>query len=134
VGQLADELGRGYGLEGNHHAWAATPESQLGQQIAARLRSLLDNTTAVRSQVSSTDAFFGEREGLGISLPPQGSASHRAGAPDPALEQAARPANGPGSSPPSSLRVPLVKRPIWLAVVAATALLAGVVLALLLFI
>jgi serine/threonine protein kinase len=133
VGQLADELGRGYGLEGNHHGWAETTESELGQQIAARLRTLLDNTTAVRSQVSSTDAFFGEREGLGISLAPPGSASHRAGAPSFAPERAARPPSGSGSAPPSSLRVPL-KRPIWLAVVAATALLAGVVLALLLFI
>ena len=127
VGQFADELGRGYGLTGDHHGWAATTEADVGQQIASRLRALLDNTTAVRSQVTSTDAFFGEREGLGISLPPSGSPSPRAGASSFFSGQAA------GSEPPSSLRLPLAKRPAWLApvLVAATALLAGVVLALL---
>jgi hypothetical protein len=87
----------------------------------------MDNTTAVRSQVSTTDAFFGEREGLGISLSPPASSSHRAGAREPARQ----PALAGVSGPPSSFRVP-VKRP-WLApvLVAATALLAGVVLALL---
>jgi serine/threonine protein kinase len=127
VGQLADELGRGYGLTGDHKSWAASTEAEVGQQIASRLRALLDNTTEVRSQVSSTDAFFGEREGLGISLAPPGSPSPRAGAVSLVSGQSA------GSGPPSSLRLPLVKRPAWLApvLVAATALLAGVVLALL---
>jgi serine/threonine protein kinase len=128
VGQLADELGRGYGLSGDHRAWAASTEAQIGQQIAARLRSLLDTTTAVRSQVSTTDAFFGEREGLGISLAPPRGPSHRAGAVNPGAGHVAA-----SSGPASSLRLPLAKRPAWLApvLVAATALLAGVVLALL---
>jgi len=131
VGQLADELGRGYGLTGDHHGWAVATEAEVGQQIASRLRALLDNTTAVRSQVSSTDAFFGEREGLGISLPPPGSPSPRAEAASPSPERAAL--GSGGSDPPSSMRLPLVKRPAWLApvLVAATALLAGVLLALL---
>lgn len=126
VGQLADELGRGYGLTGDHRSWATTAEAELRQQIAARLRALMDNTTAVRSAVTATDAFFGEREGLGISLSPPASPSHRAGAQD----AAGPPALAGASGAPSSFRVP-VKRP-WLAplLVAATALLAGVVLAL----
>jgi hypothetical protein len=126
VGQLADELGRGYGLSGDHRSWAVTAEAELRQQIAVRLRALMDNTTAVRSQVSTTDAFFGEREGLGISLSPPASPSHRAGA----LGPAGPPALAGVSGPPSSFHVP-AKRP-WLApvLVAATALLAGVVLSL----
>jgi len=34
AGQLADELGRGYGLQGDHRAWAGTTERELGIQIA----------------------------------------------------------------------------------------------------
>jgi serine/threonine-protein kinase len=126
VGLLADELGRGYGLTGDHRSWATTAEAELRQEISARLRTLLDNTTAVRSQVSTTDAFFGEREGLGISLSPPASPSHRAGTREAMAEAALAAASGA----PSSFRVP-VQRP-WLApvLVAATALLAGVVLAL----
>ena len=126
VGQLADELGQGYGLTGDHRSWASTAEAELRQQIAARLRALMDNTTAVRSKASATDAFFGEREGLGISLAPPASPSHRAGA----REALGGPSPAGASGPPSSFRVP-VKRS-WLApvLVAATALLAGVVLAL----
>ena len=131
VGQLADELGRGYGLSGDHRSWAGSTEAEIGQQIASRLRALLDTTTAVRSQVSTTDAFFGEREGLGISLAPPGNPSHRAGVASPEPGQVA--GSSGISDPPSSLRLPLRKRPAWLApvLVAATALLAGVVLALL---
>ncbi|MEY2937032.1 MAG: hypothetical protein RL033_7781 [Pseudomonadota bacterium] len=127
VGQLADELGRGYGLEGDHHAWAATTEAELGQRIASRLRALMDTTTAVRSTVSTTDAFFGEREGLGVSLAPPGTTSGPAAAPS-SRRDAARD-GGNASRSPSSLRLPMAQRPIWL--VAVAALLVGVVLALL---
>lgn len=127
VGQLADELGRGYGLEGDHHAWAVTAESELAQRIASRLRALMDTTTAVRSRVSATDAFFGEREGLGVSLSPPAMTSHAAGAPS-SRRGAAR-AGADASGVPSSLRLPMSRRPVWM--VAAAALLVGVVLALL---
>ncbi|HKO90791.1 MAG TPA: serine/threonine-protein kinase [Polyangiaceae bacterium] len=135
AGQLADELGRAYGLQGDHRAWAGTTERELGVQIASRIRSLLDDTTAVRSRASVTDAFFGDREGLGFSLPPSGP-------PSPARIHSNFPSGGPtgpsgaergGDAPPSSLSVPMLKRASWIAptVVAVTALLAGVVLALL---
>jgi hypothetical protein len=110
-------------------------------QIASRIRSLLDDTTAVRSRASVTDAFFGEREGLGISLAPSGPPSHPAGThsnfPGGAARSPADPfgsaRGGASDAVPSSLSVPMLKRPGWIApaLVAATALLAGVVLALL---
>jgi serine/threonine protein kinase len=141
AGQLADELGRAYGLRGDHRAWAGTTERELGVQIASRIRSLLDDTTAVRSRASVTDAFFGEREGLGISLAPSGPPSHPAGTHSNFSGGAARSSADPFGSErsgardavPSSLSVPMLKRPGWIApaLVAATALLAGVVLALL---
>jgi serine/threonine protein kinase len=37
IGALADELGRAYGLEGEHHAWAAMAEAQLGRAIRLQL-------------------------------------------------------------------------------------------------
>ncbi len=126
VGQLADEVGRGYGLEGDHHAWARTTESELGQRIASRLRALMDTTTAVRSRVSATDAFFGEREGLGVSLSPPAPSSP-AGAPS--SRRGAAPQSGASSGVPSSPTLPMTRRPVWM--VAAAALLVGVVLALL---
>jgi hypothetical protein len=118
VGQFADDVGQGYGLSGDHRGWASTPEQELARQIAAALRALADKPTVPRKAASVTDAFFGEREGLGVSQPPL------------AVE-----APGPADSDRvvSSLRVPMHGRPSWLApvLVAATALVAGVVLALL---
>ncbi len=118
VGQFADDVGRGYGLTGDHRSWAAAPEQELAQQISVALRTLADKPTVPRKASTVTDAFFGEREGLGVSQPPQTAE-----------------AAGPGDSGPtvSSIRIPMHGRPSWLApvVVAATALLAGVVLALL---
>jgi serine/threonine-protein kinase len=35
VGALADAVGRAYGLEGDHLAWARTPQAELAQKIAA---------------------------------------------------------------------------------------------------
>jgi serine/threonine-protein kinase len=34
-GELADAVGRAYGLEGDHHLWARTPQAELARQIAA---------------------------------------------------------------------------------------------------
>ncbi len=124
VGQLADDVGHGYGLDGDHRDWAATTQQRLGQLISSRLRALMDTTTLPRSAATATDAFFGEREGLGISLPPptadasaRGLSEHRAGA----------------SLPSEGLPASMFTRPGWLApaLVAVTALVAGVLIALL---
>jgi eukaryotic-like serine/threonine-protein kinase len=127
VGQLADEVGRGYGLSGDHRAWARTPERDLGELISTRLRALLDNTTIPRSANSVTDAFFGEPGGLGVSLAPAGRAS------GPDYGSLARSRGSDRSAAESDLAPRMLKWPTWVAptLVAATALLAGVVLALL---
>jgi serine/threonine protein kinase len=130
VGQLADDVGHGYGLEGDHRVWAVTPERQLGQLVAERLQSLMDNTTVPRSAGSVTDAFFGEREGLGMSAPPPA----RTDSGDSRVESTER-AEAVVDDDLSSVRLPpsMLKRPNWVApaLVAVTALVAGVVLALL---
>ena len=41
VGELADGVGHAYGLEGDHHQWAVTPEGELGDGIAARMSELM---------------------------------------------------------------------------------------------
>lgn len=118
VGQFADDVGHGYGLSGDHRSWAGTAEQELAQQISSALRALADKPTVPRKPATVTDAFFGEREGLGVSQPPQ---------------PAEAPGPGDSSGAVSSLRIPMQGRPSWLApaLVAATALVAGVVLALL---
>jgi hypothetical protein len=128
VGQLADEVGRGYGLSGDHRAWARTPEREIGELISPRLRALLDNTTVPRSANSVTDAFFGARDGLGVSLAPAGRTSVAEYVGTAAGSRGSNSAAAEADAPPRML-----KRPTWVAptLVAATALLAGVVLALL---
>jgi serine/threonine-protein kinase len=34
VGALADAVGRAYGLDGDHHVWATTPQAELGRKVA----------------------------------------------------------------------------------------------------
>jgi serine/threonine-protein kinase len=127
VGHLADEVGHGYGLAGDHRTWARTAERELGELISSRLRALLDNTTIPRSANSVTDAFFGDRKGLGVSRPPAGRTSSA----DNGSMAPSRGSSGPAAAAASPPRI--LKWPTWVAptLVAATALLAGVVLALL---
>lgn len=116
VGRLADDVGHAYGLEGDHARWAATNERDLGDQIAAGVRTLASGPSSARKGSSVTDVFFGEREGLGASEPPEQLERERS-----------------HESAVSSIRIPVRGRPGWVApvLVAATALLAGVVIALL---
>jgi serine/threonine-protein kinase len=130
AGELADDLGHGYGLEGDHRAWAMTAERQLGQLIAVRLRALMDSTTIPRSATSITEAFFGAGEGLGSSVPPADQAGSIVGVGDDVQR-----ARGDSERGGSSVRLPasMLNQSTWLApaLVAVTALVAGVVLALL---
>ena len=41
VGAFADAVGRAYGLDGDHLQWAATPQQELGRQIAASLSRIM---------------------------------------------------------------------------------------------
>jgi serine/threonine protein kinase len=128
AGQLADEVGHGYGLEGDHRRWAVASQSELGDLIAARIRSLLDETTRVPSRASATDAFFGESAALGASLPPAvpSSAPGRSAR----AAQASLPSSAPRVSWSDSIAVRYGgwRTPV---LVASMALLAGVILALL---
>jgi serine/threonine protein kinase len=119
AGELADEVGRAFGLDGTHQHWAVTPERGLGELIAARLGALLAERKRAPSRTSATEAFFGERMALGLSQPP----STDAAAPSPGDEL-----------PAAALLAGLgAGRRHWQAsvLVAAMALLAGVLLALL---
>lgn len=118
VGELADEVGRGYGLEGDHESWAQTTESELRERIAARLPAQMEEETAPKA-VSISDEFFGDGEGLGASRPPS----------TPAGGEGAEGRDAPTSS---VLTGAMIRRSSWIApVVAVVALIAGIVLALL---
>jgi serine/threonine protein kinase len=69
AGQLADEVGAGFGLEGAHATWAATNEAELARRIGAQLPALLE-ADAQRGPPSASEAFFGDLSGLGLSDPP----------------------------------------------------------------
>jgi serine/threonine-protein kinase len=116
AGQLADALGRGYGLDGDHRDWAVTTEERLGRAIASRLPSLMEHATLPRAR-NVTEASFGDGEGLGTAPPLEPSEPPRFASPE------------SQSPPPRSA----LNRPAWLApaLVAAAALVAGVVLTLL---
>jgi serine/threonine-protein kinase len=64
VGALADAVGRAYGLEGGHVAWARTREVELAQQIEERLPSIL-STKLDAPKKTVADDFFGESSALG---------------------------------------------------------------------
>jgi serine/threonine-protein kinase len=119
AGQLADEVGRGYGLDGGHPHWAVTSEEQLGRLILARLPALMEHATLPRAK-SVTEAFFGDTA-LGVSAPPAVVDS----VPPPRL------VGIPSSH--GELPASMLNRPAWVApaLVAAAALVAGVVLTLL---
>lgn len=63
IGQLADELGRAYGLTGDHLDWAKTPEAELGRVIQERLPALLDSVG--NEPEDAVVDFFGESSALG---------------------------------------------------------------------
>jgi len=52
VGELADAVGRAYGLTGDHLAWAFTPQAVLGQTIQAALPRLMAARPAARGEVA----------------------------------------------------------------------------------
>ncbi len=65
VGALADELGRAYGLPGDHREWARASEAELGQRIADELPSLLSTGRSSIPPADPVDNFFGEVDALG---------------------------------------------------------------------
>lgn len=77
VGILADEVGKGFGLRGDHRQWAYSKESELREKVAAVLPGLMEETTLPRAALSVTSAFFGGAS-TGLSSPPStDTAGHR---------------------------------------------------------
>lgn len=65
VGALADELGRAYGLPGDHRRWARASEAELGQRISDELPRLLSTGRSSIPPADPVDNFFGEVDALG---------------------------------------------------------------------
>ncbi len=68
VGALANAVGAAYGLEGDHRAWAHTPEGELARSIEEKLPELMKARPAEVSR-DAVDDFFGESESLGQAVP-----------------------------------------------------------------
>jgi serine/threonine-protein kinase len=147
VGALADDIGKAYGLSGEHSGWAGTRERTLQEEIDARLPELM--TAMALEGVAPRDAaaqFFG----AGNSLGPMDAAFDQANlgtaatlAPESTRTAVAAPSSppmGPASSPtsaapPSSYVVPTNTPPKWLipAVVMLALGMLGVILLLFVF-
>jgi serine/threonine protein kinase len=67
VGALADAVGQAYGLSGDHRAWAALPQLELGRQIAEAMPRLM--TSKVVPLAVAGDPFASPTQGGGgVSL------------------------------------------------------------------
>lgn len=85
VGELADDIGRAYGLGGDHREWAQIDESQLSAIIEQKLPGILE-TAPVEHPRGAADDFFGEDDSLGVD-----AAAPELDKMDAAFAQAARP-------------------------------------------
>lgn len=65
IGELADQVGRAFGLEGDHQQWALTPEAELEAVIASRIDHLMTAPLPEKKSDGAADSFFGEEESLG---------------------------------------------------------------------
>jgi hypothetical protein len=69
VGALADQVGRAYGLEGDHIAWASAPEEEIDALIMSKMDALLRAAEPEkRPQDVAADSFFGEGDSLGGAM------------------------------------------------------------------
>lgn len=68
IGALADQVGRAYGLEGDHVKWATTPEEELDALISSKLDGLMKPIEPAKPADSAADAFFGEGDSLGAGM------------------------------------------------------------------
>ena len=102
IGALADELGAAYGLEGDHHAWAATPEADLARDIRRNLPNW--ESAPAPSTRDPDDAFF--------SAGPQARPPTMAGTPSPrgSSERTSFPNVGADEG---SVEIPLRTTPRW---------------------
>ena len=120
AGELADAVGHGYGLDGEHPLWAATDEHQLAVRIATRLPALLDHATLPRGADGDSQRASGPAEARARSATPSSV---------PSMAPRGMEGDTTGTHPlPHSPSPPPWVAPV---AVAVAALLAGVVLTLL---
>jgi len=91
LGAFADALGAAYGLSSSHREWARTRESELAEQIDARMPELLAAPAVPARPPTVADSFFGETGSLEDPF-----ASGK-------VPVAAGPAASPAARPPDSL-------------------------------
>ncbi|HVW23962.1 MAG TPA: serine/threonine-protein kinase [Polyangiaceae bacterium] len=88
VGALADQVGRAYGLEGDHLVWANAPEEQLEAQINSKMDALLKAAEPEkRPQDAAADSFFGEGDSLGVAMDGAFAGAAAAAVPAPTLSE-----------------------------------------------
>jgi serine/threonine protein kinase len=139
IGALADQIGRAYGLEGDHLKWANAPEEELDALISAKLDGLMKPLEATKPADSTADSFFGEGDSLGAGMDgafaaaaPAGPAPHSAAAGGGSFVTA--PMSARGTMPDDSMLMPAgmpsSRLGWWLVpVVVVVAILAGVLIA-----
>ncbi len=79
IGAFADALGHAYGLIGDHHLWAKTPEAELTHQIAQNLPAKLE---AHRAKVPAPGAFPAMEAAFSAPGPTQSQSAPGATLPD----------------------------------------------------
>lgn len=109
VGELADELGRAYGLTADHTQWATMSEVELSQAIDAQLPAIMELPAPVVDDV--VGAFFGDVAALGQ----QPVTTHDE--PKVPAVAAVRPAGNrapaPADEPDIPQTIPLRRLPVW---------------------
>jgi serine/threonine-protein kinase len=68
VGAFADQIGHGYGLEGEHTVWAKETEEALDRLISSKLDALMTAPAPARKKGDAADSFFGEDDSLGAGM------------------------------------------------------------------
>ena len=105
VGAFADALGAAYGLEGDHRAWAETPQAELGRMIEAKLPRLMEAQPASPADAVA-NSFFGESAALDVMADPFGDPAGLPTVPVPAAQSGAAPERVPVPSADEPLVVP----------------------------
>jgi serine/threonine-protein kinase len=94
VGDLADAVGRAYGLEGDHKAWAKVPQDELAQRVAEGRTRM----PAPRVVEAAADPFAAPRAGQSSGTAPMAKPQVPS---QPQLPIAQQPMHGaPGAQPP----------------------------------
>jgi serine/threonine protein kinase len=72
AGEFAEQLGLAYGLQGDHHGWAVTPEDELERRIEERMPALLAAPRRLASPASGESAPSSDELDRAVDLLVQG--------------------------------------------------------------